>query len=171
MVLKEKTMSNKLSGLIKNAAVSLLNFGLLWIEIKEVGAKEGFSEKELEQKTRKELWQLPDMTRGKMYYFFHRDQKREQSKSDYQNKVSKRRNIPTLDAKNGNAKYGRSDLPTDQQEGRSDCGQHDEESITETKIKFDPKHFQPNNLYYYDIDYLKEALLYYYNEFQRLKKK
>lgn len=159
MVLKEKTMSGHLLGLIRKAATSLLNLRLLWMEIKQVGEKEGFSEKELEQRTRKELWQLPDMTRGKMYYFFHREQRNEEAKS-YQRKVSKRRQLATSDTKNDNANANHA--------GDNEYRQHDEESITETKIKFDPKHFNKNNIHYYDIEYLRKAVLYYYEENQRL---
>jgi hypothetical protein len=157
-------MSSQLLGLIKKAAKKWVNtiaeFRKLWEEIKEQGQKEGFQEKELRVSIRDELDRL-GVSRHGVYYFFHREQHNQRSKLDYQKRVSKsrinatkRRQLATPDAKNGNPNH--EDIA--------------DEAATTSEIKFNPKYFNVDNIRYYDIQYLKDAVLYFFEECQRLKK-
>ena len=85
--------SPELFGMIQAAASSLTGFAQLWESIRKKGNSEGFSDLQLQWLLRPLLKDKLGMSKDKIYYLFHKEEKAEQNKQAYDNRVGLIRQI------------------------------------------------------------------------------
>lgn len=89
MTITVKQPSKELMEMISAAASSLMSFGELWGTIKHKGEDEGFQETDLQDMLRPLLKDRLGMNKDRIYYLFHQDKKKEQSKQTYHRNITK----------------------------------------------------------------------------------
>jgi len=80
---QDKSASPELLSLIKAAAKGLEAFGTLWQTIKDKGNAEGFTEQDLQDMLRPLLRDQLGMSKDRIYYLFHKEQKALANKQAY----------------------------------------------------------------------------------------
>ncbi len=94
MTITVKQPSKELMEMISAAASSLMAFGELWDTIKKKGGSEGFQETELQEMLRPLLKDRLGMSKDRIYYLFHKEEKAEANKQAYNNRIN-----PKIDQK------------------------------------------------------------------------
>jgi hypothetical protein len=88
----ELVPSNTLQRMLEESARYLITFAESWKEILDVGQKEGFTEKQLQEMVRPYLKQRPDMDSKKIWYLFHKEEHNDRTKQNYQSRTINRTN-------------------------------------------------------------------------------